>query len=334
MCWGDNGGGQLGFITEKYYSSIPMDVSNFSSGVKAIAAGHGYTCALTMDGGVKCWGDDHTGISGNLTPTMAPVPRSVNGLSSGVVSIAAGSFHTCVLTTGGGVKCWGWNNQGQLGDGTTRDSGDPVNVRGLSSGVVGIAAGGFYTCALTQGGGVKCWGRNSYGELGNGTTADSGIPQDVKGLSEGVVAITAGVYHACALTSKGSVKCWGWNTVGPTGEGTMEERSVPVEIEGLSNGVIAIAAGGGHACALTRAGGVKCWGDNTFGQLGDGTNNKSDIPVNATGLSGGIAAIDTGDSHTCAITSTGGVLCWGGNQYGQLGDGTKKYRNVPVNVVR
>ncbi len=201
MCWGDNGGGQLGRFTATYTSRYPVDARAFSSGVKAIAAGFGYTCALTVDGGVQCWGIDYLGNSGNLTPTYGPIPWNVNGLSSGVVSIAAGSFHTCVLTTGGGVKCWGWNTHGQLGDGTTADSDHPVDVKGLSNGVVAIAAGGFYTCALTQVGGVKCWGRNSYGELGNGTTADSGIPLGVTGLSEGVVAISAGVYHACALTS-------------------------------------------------------------------------------------------------------------------------------------
>ncbi len=165
----------------------------------------------------------------------------------------------------------------------------------MDSGVSAIAAGTWHTCALTSSGGVKCWGRNIQGQLGDGTTTDSPTPVDVSELSSGVSAITAGGAHTCALTSSGGVKCWG-NGYGLTS----------AEVNGLSSGVSAIVAGGSHTCALTSGGGVKCWGDNQIGELGDGTTTNSPTPVEVSGLSSGVSAIEAGGSHTCALTSTVG----------------------------
>ncbi|MGA9350442.1 MAG: hypothetical protein WBW48_16795, partial [Anaerolineae bacterium] len=183
-------------------------------------------------------------------------------------AIAAGYRHTCALTAGG-VKCWGYNGYGQLGDGTWTWRNTPVDVSGLTSGVTTIAAGSYHTCALTAGGGAKCWGHNNNGQLGDGTTTNRNTPVDVSGLTSGVDAIAAGSYHTCALTA-GGVKCWGLNDYGQLGDGTTTNRNTPVDVSGLTSGVAAIAAGYYHTCALT-AGGVKCWGRNNNGQLGDGT---------------------------------------------------------------
>ncbi len=131
-----------------------------------------------------------------------------------IAAIAAGASHTCALTTGGGVKCWGNNASGQLGDGTTTGRSTPVDVVWLSNGVAAIAAGESHTCALTAGGGVKCWGSNGFGQLGDGTTTNRTTPVDVFGLGSGVTAIAAGYYHTCALTTGGGVKCWGYNENG------------------------------------------------------------------------------------------------------------------------
>lgn len=190
---------------------------------------------------------------------------------------------------------------------------------------------------MTTAGGVQCWGNNEHGQLGDGTTTQRLTPVDVRGLMSGVSAIAAGAEHTCALTTTGGVKCWGTNEAGQLGNGAGgqgNDRSVPVDVLGLTSGVSAIAAGGLHTCALIQgAGGIKCWGYNGLGQLGDGTRANRSTPVDASGLGGGIDAVSAGWGHTCAPTAEGGVKCWGDNFYGQLGDGLDGNRPTPVDVV-
>ena len=323
-CTGDNFHGQLGDGTSGMSRLTPGDVAGLASGVAAISAGFGHTCALTSGGAVKCWGNNGAGQLGDGTSGPDRLtPVDVVGLANGVVAIAARGYHTCALTGGGAVKCWGENNVGQLGDGTVGTNRlTPVDVAGLAGGVVAIAAGGVHTCALTSGGAVKCWGYNYAGQLGDGTVGTTRLtPVDVAGLASGVVAIAAGGSHTCALTRGGAVKCWGENASAQLGDGTVgASRLTPIDVVGLASGVVAIAAGGSHTCALTRGGAAKCWGRNDDGRLGDGTVRTIRLaPVDVVGLASGVAAISAGYAHTCALTSGGAAKCWGDYEYGQLG---------------
>ncbi|MFN8487968.1 MAG: hypothetical protein U0350_10270 [Caldilineaceae bacterium] len=330
-CWGYNGSGQLGTGTTDTVLT-PIDVSSFASGISSLVLGEVHTCALTTSGGVKCAGDNANGQLGDGTTTNQSTPTNVSGLTSGVGAVSAGRAHTCAVTTAGNVKCWGSNDYGQLGDGTDGNKSTPVDVSGLSSGVKTISAGGGYTCILTTTGGVQCWGANDYGQLGDGTTNSRSTPGVVSGVSSGVTAITAGGNHACALTASGGVKCWGRGSSGELGDGTWTTRSTPADVSGLTSGVVAISAGEYHTCALTTSGGVKCWGDNLYGQIGTGGGGGTNTPVDVTGLSSSVAALTSGGSFNCVLTTSGGAKCWGDNGWGQLGIGSDISQASPVDV--
>lgn len=330
-CWGYNSYGQLGDGTT-IDRLTPVDVVGLASGVTAISAGMFHSCALTSGGGVKCWGYNPWGQLGDGTTIDRLTPVDVAGLVNGVAAISAGGKHTCALTSSGGAKCWGNNNNGQLGDGTQIQRLTPVNVFGLSSGVSEISAGWSHTCVVTNGGGAKCWGINE-GQLGDGTNIDRSTPVDVVGLASGVSDINSGYWHSCALTTGGGAKCWGVNADGRLGDGTTTVRLTPVDVAGLLSGVSAVDAGYTHTCALLTGGGAKCWGGNYYGQLGDGTQIQRLLPVDVAGQTNGVSAISAGGHHTCAVTSSGEVKCWGANYYGQLGDGTTTNQYTPVDVV-
>jgi alpha-tubulin suppressor-like RCC1 family protein len=431
-CWGRNNAGQLGDGTTTN-SSTPVNVVGLSSGVVAIAAGTEHTCALISGGAVRCWGRNWAGQLGDGTFNDSLTPVTVSGLSSGAAVLAAGITHTCA-STGTGVKCWGRNWENQLGDGTQTNSSVPVDVASLSDTILAISAGNDFTCALNNQSIVKCWGRNSEGQLGDGTQTDRLSPVVTQGLTggavamaskwqdtcavltsgavkcwgmndagqvgnntasrllepgnavvfpssaislsvgfnnsclvandtkaycwglnnwwqigdgtrtdrtdprqvddlSGVLAVSNGAEHSCALLSTGGAKCWGFGWAGQLGNGTWDMQLTPVDVTGLTSGVLRISSGWFHICAVTNTGSLKCWGRNSEGQLGDGTTNWSSTPVDVTGLSNGVLDVASGYFHTCAVLTGGNVKCWGNNSAGQLGDGTTSSSLVPVNVL-
>ncbi|MCI0859947.1 MAG: RCC1 repeat-containing protein, partial [Chloroflexi bacterium] len=176
-----------------------------------MAARSAHTCAITAAGGVTCWGSNADGQLGDGTSLDRISPVNVTGLTSSMTSLTAGSSHTCGLTEAGAVKCWGKNFDGQIGDGGTTGRRSPVNVVGLTSGAISVGAGSNHTCAVTATGGVRCWGNNSDGQLGDGTTTDRRAPVDVVGLAEGVISVAVGTNYSCAVTVTGSIQCWGVN---------------------------------------------------------------------------------------------------------------------------
>lgn len=248
----------------------------------------------------------------------------VGGQVLHVSKIAAGVSHTCAVTTSGGAVCWGANYNGQLGDNSTTNRLMPVHVAGLSSGVVGISAGGAHSCVITISGAAKCWGGNFQGQLGNNTKTDHLTPVDVVGLSSGVSSISASSAHTCVVVG-GAAKCWGYNITGQLGDNSTTSRLTPVDVVGLSSGVSSISGGNSSTCAVLNSGAVKCWGSGVTG---------IDLtPVDVVGLSSGVASISLGYYHTCAVMTSGAAKCWGANWTGQLGDDTGIDTPVPTNVV-
>ncbi|MBL8765641.1 MAG: biotin transporter BioY, partial [Phycisphaerae bacterium] len=177
----------------------------------------------------------------------------------------------------------------------------------------------------TTAGGAKCWGSNNYGQLGDNSTTNRRTPVDVTGLTSGVSSVGAGGYHTCAVTTAGGAKCWGYNGYGQLGDNSTTNRLTPVDVTGLTSGVSSVGVGAFHTCAVTAAGGAKCWGYNGYGQLGDNSTIDRQTPVDVTGLTSGVSSVGA-EYHTCAVTTAGGAKCWGSNNYGQLGDNSTTNR--------
>jgi alpha-tubulin suppressor-like RCC1 family protein len=303
-----------------------------------VSAGIEFTCAVTTIDQAFCWGRNDVGELGDgaASPFNNPVPVMVQGLPP-VVQISAGQYQACAIDQSSNAWCWGDNNDGQVGDGTKVNRLTPVAVHGGLK-FSQISAGAMFTCGITVSGAVYCWGNNTHGELGNGTTTLSKVPVLVSGLRLPATQIAAGDSGAaCVLLSNGSVECWGANADGEVGNGTTTDQHTPVAVTGLGSGVTAITEGGGQSCAINSGGGLVCWGDNAFGELGDGTTTNSDVPMPVATLSSGVTQVSANGHHTCALVRNGvlQIECWGDGRYGELGDGVgtgKPNRNIPTPV--
>ncbi len=214
------------------------------------------------------------------------------------MSVKAGGYHTCALTGDGRVKCWGANWSGQLGTGTTEGTSVPVNVSGLSSGVVAVEVGQSHNCAILQSGEVRCWGESYYGQTGDGATgSDRLTPVTVTVLQAAPLALALGGFHTCALVAPDNLLCWGANWEGQLGNGTTDDSAAPVQVTGLPADLTGVTAGTRYTCAYSQSGGVYCWGANYSGQAGDGTTENRSTATAVEGLASGVAALDAGDEH-------------------------------------
>ena len=318
-CWGGNYNGEVG-VPASVDQTTPARVDGVDGRVTSVAVGGAHTCASTTAGAAWCWGANRNGQLGDGSLSGRHQPAQVAGLSSGVAAIAADNLSTCAQLVNGGVKCWGSNWKGQLGDGTNVDRSEPVDVIGLGD-VVSVRVGSSHVCALTQAGAVSCWGSNHGGALGDGMTADRWVPGPVSGLDSGVVSIEIGNSGTCATLNDGAVKCWGGG------------RAVPTLLDELEVPAIAMAIGYQHRCALTAAGQVLCWGSNDLGQIGDGSATWRSVPTPVAELPPAIIAVASKENVTCAKSAGGSVHCWGDNLYGQHGNGTRTRQASAVEVV-
>ena len=356
--WGANALGQLGDGTFDNRLT-PVTVSGFGSGsgVIAITVGLSHSVALKSDGSVWTWGSNNNGNLGNpaiVGPSNVPVPVSGLGSGAGVVAIAAGGNFTLALKSDSTVWAWGNNNNGQLGIGNIANQPVPVQVKGPGavgalSGITAVSAppagGGAFAMALRMDGSVWAWGNNSNGQLGDGTTTNRTSPVQVKGvggsgLLGNVVNIDAAGgannLHALAVTSDGSVLAWGSNANGQLGTGNNTPSSVPLQVPGLDNGITAVSGAAGLSFALKSDGSLLAWGDNSNGQLGDGSFFGRATPGTVAGFGNGssIRMISTQISanHSFAVLDDGTVMGWGRNSSGQLGTGDALNRVVPTLV--
>ena len=300
-------------------STTPAVCTVFGNTVTAVSAG---TCVIAAN---------QTGNANYFPAAQVTQSFTIGNTLPIVVTpmVAAGNAHTVALKSDGTLAAWGWNAEGELGDGTNTQRHSPVVVSGLS-GVMSVSAGAMHTVGLKTDGTVVAWGWNNLGELGDGTTINQLSPVAVLGLS-GVVAVAAGgSEYSLALKSDGTVWAWGDNRNGLLGNGNLTKSLVPVAVPGLA-GIVAVAAGGNHAAALKADGTVLVWGWNFYGQLGDGTVITRSTPVIVPGLSG-VVSVSAGSVHTVALKSDGTVVTWGYNGNGQLGDGTTTNRSTPAAV--
>jgi alpha-tubulin suppressor-like RCC1 family protein len=304
----------------------------------SVTSGNAHTCVLLSDSTVRCWGSNTNGQLGNNTTTDSPVPvRVVNMPPSANVKVTAIKgleYGTCAVLSDKSLQCWGSNSAGQLGDGTTSDRSVPTSVLGLPSSVVGAAGGSGYSCALLNNGHVMCWGSNSNGALGDGTTIDSLAPKEVYNL-DNALGIAASGSTTCVLLNTGNIKCWGAGNRGQLGNGGQDPSQVPVSVSNIptaSNGYATQISVSYHSCAVLSDKSIECWGANQHGELGDGTTKDSPTPVPVVGASSAIAVVVRGYT-TCALLNDATVKCWGGNDYGQLGIDSIVSRMQPVNVL-
>jgi alpha-tubulin suppressor-like RCC1 family protein len=325
--WGYNKHGELGNGSTSN-SSLPVQVQGIND-IKSISTGGDHSLALKSDGTLWAWGYNCYGQLGNNSTSNSSYPIQVLGLIGTISSISTGAFHSQVIINDGTVWAWGENLFGELGNISTLNSSQPVQVLNLS-GIGSISAGAFHSLVLKSDKTVWAWGKNLFGELGNGTTINSFQSVQASNLIE-VKSVSSGAYHSLTLKNDGTVWAWGENLYGELGNGTTLNSFQPVQVLNLS-GAGSISAGAFHSLALKSDGTVWAWGDNYFGQLGNNSSTNSFQPVQVTGING-VMSISAGEHHSLALKNDGTVWAWGYNYYSQLGNDTTSDRNyIPKQV--
>ena len=325
-CWGYNIDGEVGNGKAPAGAPVPTPIAT-SQRFTQVSLGAGQACAIASDGTLWCWGYNVVGEVGNDSTMSQPTPVQIG--TDTWANIAAGSAHTCGVQTDGRLRCWGANDVGELGNGTEDSAVTPVPTIYDDTHWSRVATGGRDTCAVRDDGAVWCWGENGAGQLAiDLPTFEEPAPTPVApALGEPVAALALGGAHTCALTATGHLWCAGLAALGAVGDGTGVART-PVQLPGTWTTASAQRL---TTCAIDDMQRLACWGDNGWGQLGDGTKLVRRTPVLVDGA--GWTAVSVGNGHTCGLQGTA-LWCWGINAYGELGDGTNAARPVPVQVTQ
>ena len=301
---------------------------------KIIKIGSGNTCIVLEEGELKCWGNNATGQLGNGGTANLLIPTTID-TDVPIQSIAFGIDHACAIASDGAPTCWGQNGFGKLGDGSLNDSLTPVRAT-LPTGrkATRLSLGGHHSCALLDDGSLACWGQNTYGQLGDGTTNGSTTPLAID-LGDGMSAkaITAGLEHTCAILNDDSLVCWGLNGEGQLGDKTLINRNSPTPVD-LPEGRSAkeIHTRNHHTCAILDDDSLYCWGRNDSGQLGNGNTTDTPIPTLVDFGEAKVQKIAIGGDFSCAQVGNYSLRCWGQNSFGQLGNGTTTDTSSPTSV--
>ena len=382
-CWGYGADGELGngifYSNSLTGSPTPVQVEGVGgtgtlSGVASLVGGDNNPgvsssssfCALLTSGGVDCWGYGSYGELGNGASSSSATPLQVEGVGgigtlSGVASLTSSPGSVCALLTSGGVDCWGYGPDGELGNSGTSNSATPVQVEGVGgtgtlSGVSSVVGSGVVEgypsfseqpgyCALVASGGVDCWGNGAEGQLGNGASSNSATPVQVEGIGgigtlSGVSSLTGDGFGYCGVLS-GGADCWGYGSDGELGNGATSNSSTPVQVEGVGgtgtlSGVSSITGAALAYCTILTSGGVDCWGSGGYGELGNGGSSNSATPAQVKGVGGvgalsGVSSLTSEGLSFCGVGS-GAVVCWGYGGDGELGNGVFSSSSTPVAV--
>jgi alpha-tubulin suppressor-like RCC1 family protein len=315
-CWGINLAGQIGNGLTGDNPSRPTLVAT-TLRFRQVSAGYGHTCGVTTTDQAYCWGDNSGGQLGDKTTRPRPTPVKVAGGHS-FRDVRAGFAFTCGVTTAGEAYCWGSNSFGQIGDNSIITRLVPRLVRG---GLVfrRVVPGSEHACGVSTGDKAYCWGKNTWGQLGDGTRTDRRLPTAVFG-NRHWKNVSGSNSHSCGFTTGGAVFCWGLNNEGQLGDGSTTTRPKPT-LAKTTGALDGVSPGGGHSCALQADGHALCWGANSFGQVGSVSDATPQLLPTLVVGPGNYDLITAGGQHTCTLTNEQYAVCWGHNNWGQLGRG-------------
>jgi alpha-tubulin suppressor-like RCC1 family protein len=331
LSWGKNNSGQLGSGVTTYTSSPVSTVGGFTDWIQ-VSAGSAHSIAVRSNGTAWVWGNNAIATLGDGTAVTRSSPVSVVGGFTDWIQVSAGSYHNLGLRSNGTAWAWGSQGFGQLGDGTTTLRSSPVSVVGGFTDWVELNAGYSHSLGIRKDGTAWAWGINGYGRLGDGTAVARSSPVSVVGGFTDWIQLSAGQFHNLGLRANGTAWAWGTGSQGRLGDGTSTSRSSPVSVVGGFTDWIQVSAGGAGSLGLRANGTAWAWGQNLYGNIGDGTTTSRSSPVSVVGGFTDWVKVSSGSQHSLGLRANGTAWAWGNNINGMLGDATLTSRTSPVSV--